>query len=494
MRTKCYIPFIVAIAFLLFGCNSEEKKPQYNVLFIMIDDLRPQLGCYGDELVKSPKIDKLAEQSLLFNRAYCQSAVCSPSRNSMLSGLRPNTTGLHGFGTHLRDVVPDAITLPQQFKLNGYESRAFGKIFHIYDESMLGNEDDPQSWSEPQQLPTVPVWGPEQNALRDSLIAVDKANGKEYNHPHDWPRAETWDDSDIPDDEMQDGNTTAMAINYLKTKKNSDEPFFLAIGYLRPHLPFNAPKKYWDLYDLEDITLPDFRQMPKNAPEWTMLKGMVPNYHNMPDFETIDPNFLKKYIQAYLACISYVDACVGRVMKTLEETGQAENTIVVLLGDHGYHMGEYDSWGHKATNYELSCRAPLIVHTPDMKTAGDKTNEIVEFLDLYPTLCELANIPTPKNVEGESFVNLIYEKDAQHKGYAISEKTRGARLGISIRTNEYRYTEWHHSKTGKLLASELYDHQNDIGNDVLEKENVAGNKENEGVILKFREQIKNIMH
>ncbi len=210
----------------------------------MVDDLRPQLGCYGDQTVKSPHIDALAERSLLFNQAYCQSAVCSPSRNSMLSGLRPHTTGLHGFGKNIRDAVTDVITLPQHFKQNGYEARGFGKIFHIYAESMLGSEDDPASWSQPLRLPTVPVWGPEQNALREKLIEEARSSGKVFKHPHDWPRAETWDDSDVPDDKMQDGNTTAMAIEFLQTRESDAPPFFLAVGFLRPHLPFNAPKKY----------------------------------------------------------------------------------------------------------------------------------------------------------------------------------------------------------------------------------------------------------
>ncbi|PHR88668.1 MAG: hypothetical protein COA78_36305, partial [Blastopirellula sp.] len=186
----------------------------------MADDLRPQLGCYGDEVVQSPHIDQFARQALRFDHAYVQCAVCSPSRNSILSGLRPNTTGLRGFGVHLRDVVPDIVTLPQHFKNNGYETRAFGKIYHIYDESMLGDEDDTDSWSEPTRWPDVPVWGPEQNAIRDRLIDEARRAGKEFNHPHDWPRAETWDDSDVPDDQMQDGDTTADRDQFAAAMKN----------------------------------------------------------------------------------------------------------------------------------------------------------------------------------------------------------------------------------------------------------------------------------
>ena len=195
---------------------------QRNVVWVMADDLRPQLGCYGDPVVKSPHIDHFATRALRFEHAYVQCAVCSPSRNSMLSGLRPNTTGLRGFGIKVREVVPDIVTLPQHFKNHGYETRAFGKIFHIYDESMLGDEDDPESWSKPTRWPEVPVWGPEQNALRDRLIREAKRAGKEFDHPHDWPRAETWDDSDLPDDQMQDGDTTAAVEDYLASRRGKN--------------------------------------------------------------------------------------------------------------------------------------------------------------------------------------------------------------------------------------------------------------------------------
>ncbi|MEM0970273.1 MAG: sulfatase-like hydrolase/transferase, partial [Verrucomicrobiota bacterium] len=219
-----------------------------NVLFIMSDDLRPQLGCYGDPVVKTPHLDAFASQALRFERAYVQSAICSPSRNSMMSGMRPNTTGLRGFGVNLRDALPDVITLPQHFKQQGYHAQAFGKIYHIYDESMLGDENDPESWSVPLQWPSVPVWGPEQHALRNELIKQARARGEVFDHPHDWPRAETWDDSDVPDEEMQDGEIAQMAAAFLQSRKGDGEPFFLGVGFLRPHLPFNAPKKYWDLY------------------------------------------------------------------------------------------------------------------------------------------------------------------------------------------------------------------------------------------------------
>lgn len=486
-----FVVSILWVSGMAFSLSAADNLSP-NVVWIMSDDMRPQLGCYGDPIVKTPHLDALAKRGMRFDNAYVQCAVCSPSRNSMLSGLRPNSTGLRGFGTRVRDVVPDVVTLPQHFKQNGYDARAFGKIFHIYDESMLGNEDDPESWSQPQQLPTVPVWGPEQNALRNRLIKEARVAGKEFIHPHDWPRAETWDDSDIPDDQMQDGNTTAMVEKYLASRKGQDQPFFLAVGFLRPHLPFNAPKKYWDLYDPEKLPLPTFRQRPEGAPKWAVMQGMVKRYHNMPAFDTIDEAFKQRYLQAYLACISYVDACVGRVMAALEESGHADNTIIVFLGDHGYQMGEYDSWGHKHSNFEISTRAPLLVRTPGMKLAGASTRQVTEFLDLYPTLCDLAGLDKPDRLEGRSFADLLDNADAGHRDAACSEMLRGGRLGRSIRTEGFRYTEWRDKKQG-IVAQELYDHRRDLENGYLEKVNLAGQEGFAEVVERLSKRLEQLV-
>lgn len=485
---KCLMKFNTLLSFFLCVLCSSAAEQRPNVLFVIADDLRPQLGCYGDEVVQSPHIDQFAERALLFEHAYVQSAVCSPSRNSFLSGLRPNTTGLLGFGEHLRDCVPDAVTLPQYFKQNGYESRGFGKIFHLYDESMLGSEDDPASWSEPLWLPDVPVWGPEQNALRERKIARALANGRVFEHPHDWPRAKTWDDSDIPDDEMQDGATAAAVEDYLASRRGNDEPFFLAVGFLRPHLPFNAPKKYWDLYDPEALELPDFRSLPKGAPNWTVTQQIVKNFHAMPSDKNRDEAFNRRYLQGYLACISYVDACFGRVLQALEESGHADNTIVVFLGDHGYQVGEYDSWGQKHTNFEISTRTPLLIYTPGMLQGGTASFQMVEFIDLYPTLSELAGLPEPENLDGVSLAGLLDDPEALTRDAAFSEMQRGPGVGRSIRTADFRYTEWH-NRQGEFVARELYDHRNDATPGQLETENIADDPEMAAVISTLSERL-----
>jgi arylsulfatase A-like enzyme len=431
-----------------------------NVLLILSDDLRPQLGCYGDRVVQTPHLDRFAESAMVFHRAYVQCAICSPSRNSLLSGLRPNTTSLRSFGTTIREAVPDVVTLPQHFKRHGYHAAAFGKVFHVYAETILGSEDDPQSWSQPLYLPRQPVWGPQQEELRNRLIAEARAAGKEFVHPHDWPRAETWDAPDVADDDLQDGEIASRAIEFLQSRDADDPPFFLAVGFLKPHLPFVAPRRYWDLYDPGSLPLPENQYPPVGSPPWAVNRGVVKNYANMPPPEEIDDDFKRRYLQAYLACISYVDACVGRVLAALEEQDLRGNTIVVFLGDHGYQMGEHDSWGHKHSNFETSTRAPLLVSAPGRKAVGASTDSLVEFLDVYPTLCELAALPRPGHVEGESFAAILDDPRAVIHDAVFSEMQRGRRLGRTIRTDSHRYVEWT-NPAGQTVARELYDHRSD---------------------------------
>jgi iduronate 2-sulfatase len=291
---------------------------------------------------------------------------------------------------------------------------------------------------------------------------------------------------------MQDGNTAAMAEKFLQSRKGKDQPFFLAVGFLRPHLPFNAPRKYWDLYDPDKLKLPTFRQRPKGAPRWAVTQGIVKNYHNMPPFESIEESFLRRYLQAYLACISYVDACVGRVLAALEASGHAEDTIIVFLGDHGYQMGEYDSWGHKHSNFEISTRAPLLIHAPGMKLAGTSTSQPTEFLDLYPTLCDLSGLAKPKHLEGKSFALMLDDPNASHRKAACSEMMRRGRLGRSIRNRDFRYTEWR-NKQKQIVARELYDHRNDRKNGYLETENVVEHKEFAEVKVRLSEQLHQLV-
>lgn len=457
---------LIAIGLLTSALAAAERP---NVLLIIADDLRPQLGCYGDPIVRTPHLDAFAREAVRFDRAYVQIAICSPSRNSFLSGLRPATTGLRGFGKTIRDAVPDVVTLPQYFKSHGYRSVALGKIFHVYAETGLGSEDDPASWSEPHWLPKNPVWGPAQNAIRERLIREARAAGKEFKHSHDWPRGEAFEAPDVADEALRDGETARRAAEFLRMRTTAnDGPFFLAVGFYQPHLPFVAPKKYFDLYPPEKLPLPTPDAPPRGAPAGTLNVGMVANYYNFPPPAEQDAAFKRRYLQAYLANISYMDACAGRVLNALRETGLHRNTIVVFLGDHGYMMGEHGSWGHKHANYEMATRAPLLVSAPTMKARGQGSSALVEFIDLYSTLAQLAGLPAPARHEGTSFAPLLDAPGRPWKRAAFSEMMRGGKLGRAIRTDTHRYVEWT-DKAGAVIGRELYDHRDDSG----ENENLA---------------------
>jgi iduronate 2-sulfatase len=447
-----------------------------NVLLIISDDLRPQLGAYGDPLVKTPHLDRFARSALRFDRAYAQQASCSPSRNSFLSGLRPGTTGLRGFGRTLRSAVPDVVTLPQHFQQHGYHTIGLGKIFHVYAETGLGSEDDPASWSEPLWLPAKAPWGPEHEAIRQRLIAEARAAGREFNHSHDWPRGGTWEAPEVPDEELRDGETAARAADFLRSRAGRDEPFFLAVGFYQPHLPYVAPRKYFDLYDPDRLPLPD-ETPPRGAPRGTFIAGMLDRYLDFPPVEQRDAAFKRRYLQAYLANISYVDACTGRVLDALDAAGLSDTTLVVFLGDHGYFMGEYGSWGHKQANYEMATRSPLLVRAPGMKAAGQATPALVELVDLYATLAGLAGLPAPARHEGWSFAPLLDEPARPWKTAAFSEMPRRIGLGRAIRTDRHRYVEWT-NPAGAVVARELYDHRTDPE----ERENIAGAHGNRALV------------
>lgn len=464
-------PLALSHALLLLAFAAPIAAARPNVLLIIADDLRPQLGAYGDALAKTPHLDRFAQSALRFDRAYVQQAVCSPSRNSFLSGLRPGTTGLRGFGKTLRSAVPDVVTLPQHFKQHGYHAQAMGKIFHVYAETGIGSEDDPQSWSVPAWLPTKAPWGPRQETLRQQAIAQARAAGKALKHSHDWPRGAVVDDPDVPDDELRDGETAARAAAFLlaRGKARETQPFFLAVGFYQPHLPFVAPKKYFDLYEADTLPLPD-ETPPRDAPARTFNAGMTADFSGFPAPTQRDAAFKRRYLQGYLASISYMDTCAGRVLDALDRAGLRDDTLVVFLGDHGYFMGEYGSWGHKHANYEVATRAPLLVRAPGMKTGGRASSALVEFVDLYPSLAEVAGLPAPARHEGLSFAPLLRDPALPWKRAAFSEMQRGQLgLGRAIRTERHRYIEWT-DRSGAVVARELYDHRSDPA----ERENIAG--------------------
>jgi len=431
--------------FALRAADAAPRRP--NILFIAVDDLRPELGCYGGDYIKSPNIDRLARQGMTFNRAYCQQAVCSPSRSSLLTGTRPDTTKVWDLRTHFRDALANVVTLPQHFKQNGYFVQGMGKIYHP-------GFDDPPSWSVPWQTATAPEY-----ALFKSGNVEDedkpRKNGKRRKGP-------AFEGADVPDNFFKDGKVADPAVSTLRELSKKSEAFFFAVGFAKPHLPFVAPKKYWDLYDPAQIKLAPNPFHPKDAPDYALNSGSgeLHQYMGIPDGPIAD-NLARQLKHGYYACVSYTDAQIGKVLAELERLGLRKNTIIVLWGDHGWKLGEHGEWA-KHTNVENDTNAPLIVSVPGMKNAGAHTDALVEFVDIYPTLCELAGLPLPGHLEGRSFKPLLDDPNRPWKTAAFSQYPRKGLMGYSMRTDRYRFTVWvdRHDHS-KVDAIELYDHETD---------------------------------
>ena len=439
------------------ACTGAEEGPHRpNVLFVIVDDLRPTLGCYGDPVAVTPNIDAIAAEGMLFGRAYCQQAVCGPSRASVLTGCRPDTTGVKDLNTDFRDALPDVVTLPQLFKQAGYSTRAFGKVHHGG-----GRLDDLPSWS-------APPWWPEGwrhyhtergRAIADDLVRRIAAAGRV-----EQPRGLAAEAPDVPDDILVDGMIANEAIRVLG---ELEQPFFLAVGFKKPHMPFVAPRRYWELIPEDAIRLAPGRSLPEGAPPCADSRsGEARSYVDVPDEGPIDDETALRMIRGYYACVSHVDAMVGRLVAALKAKGVWDDTIVVIWGDHGFHLGELGLFG-KHTNYEEATRAPLIVRAPGVTFAGRRSDKLVELVDLYPTLAELAGLDLPEHLEGTSLVPLFTDPDRAWKQGAYSLFPRpvpgsgslaGKRaVGRSVRTDRYRFTAWR--LQGEIHATELYDYE-----------------------------------
>ena len=450
-------------------------EPKLNVLFIAVDDLRPELGCYGAAHIKSPNVDRLAARGLLFERTYCQQAVCNPSRASVLSGCRPDTTRVMANNTFLRPMLPDVVTLPQLFKNHGWHTVSLGKIFH-HSEREPG--DDPQSWSEPSWYHGEPHRHWHAKESEEFIKRLKKP--PEHERPR-LIRGPPFEAANEPDDVYPDGQTAAKAIETLRRLK--DKPFFLAVGFVKPHLPFTCPQKYWNLYPADTIKLPANYHPPKGVPEpalhdWYELRtyGDVPATGGIPDEMALN------LIRGYRACVSFMDAQLGRVLDELDRLGLRDKTVIVLWGDHGYHLGENGIFT-KMTNFELGTRSPLIVSAPSQRNAGQRTRALVEFVDIYPTLAELGGLALPKHLEGVSLKPLMDDPQRAWKKAAFSQYLRPGKdriMGRSVRTDRWRYTEWVNGKN-ESAGVELYDHQNDSAENV----NISSESANKATVAEL---------
>ncbi len=423
------------------GQAKKNKKP--NVLFISVDDLRPELACYGAKHIQSPNIDKLAQKATIFEKAYCNVPVSGASRASLLTGVRPTFTRFKQFSDWADKSTPNHLSLPRFLKEAGYTTISIGKVYH-------NQPDDLAGWTEePIRAETD---GMMQDFITPESIEIIKKlskNGKEGNGP-------AFEMADCHDTAYIDGKTTMLAIEKLKQLKKNKKPFFLGVGYLKPHLPFNAPKKYWDMYDHNSIALANNPFHPQNIP-----KGFIHNspelrmqYSGVPTSNPLPDDYSRKLRHGYYACVSYIDAQIGELLNALDKLGMADNTIIVLFGDHGYNLGEHSIWT-KHTNLDVSLKSPLIIKAPGMK--ANKTQGIVEFVDIYPTIVNLVGLNTPKHCEGKSMVPLMKNSNAKWQ----NEIFAWWRNGLTIRTPQFIYTEWMNEKTLDRQARMLYDHNVD---------------------------------
>ncbi len=470
MKKLLWIIMLFNILSVGLFAKSTEKTKKMNVLFIAVDDLKPILGCFGDTKVITPNIDKLASEGTVFANNHCQQAVCAPSRASLLTGLRPDRTKVWDLKTQMRDMNPDIITIPHYFIQNGYETASVGKIF---DFRAVDNKHDEVSWSIPHIFETIPRW----------LVSDKKV-------PTEAP--------DLPNDKFVDGEIAEKGLGLLKQMVEGGKPFFLGLGLKKPHLPFVAPKKYWDLYNREDFELAEFQEFAEDAPEFAFQPGweLRNGYDEVPKEGPLPEELQRELIHGYYACVSFIDDLIGQYLVALDEYGIRENTIIVLWGDHGWHLGDHSMWC-KHTNFEQSTRAPLIFAAPGFE--GNKISPSpTEFVDIFPTLCELAGITTPRNIDGKSLVPIMNDVSSKVKNYSVSQFSRQDNKnkleGYTLRTENYRYTVWvsidvrngAEYNESEVYAAELYDYINDP----LEKKNYLDQPGYEEIQKKLQQYMK----
>lgn len=509
---KNYLYLALSAFWLLVACQdspSDLEKSRPNVLFISIDDLRPSLGAYGDTLAITPHIDQLAAEGMTFRQVYCQAAVCAPSRASLMMGIRPDSTRVWHLGDQFRQINPAAVTMPQYFARFGYHTVNIGKIFHNY-------MPDSVSWDEPDLRPAQylrPEWlgrdgetfyiseevNASQVSKRDSLLKL-----RPVRYANGWNTGPAWEAADVHDTLYYDGAQTELAKRTLNRLARMNQPFYLGLGYFRPHLPFAVPKKYWDLYNPAAIPLPNNPNIPKNAPVHT-LNSMYELRHydgfnhigHPTSTYRMSEDTVRKLRQGYYASVSYIDALLGDLITHLKALDLYDNTIIIVWGDHGWKLGDHNSWG-KMTNFNIDLKVPMIIRYPNQAQRGVETYAITELVDMFPSLCELAGIAVPGYLQGTSFVPLLEDPDRSWKSAAFSQFHRRPRvsadgkryMGYSINTGQFHYIEWYTwdaetGTRGDLTDRELYHSLKDP----YETVNVAASEEYQTVIQNLSKQL-----
>jgi len=500
---------ITLISFILFiGCNNDKSDERLNVLFIIVDDLKPLINSYGSNEVYSPNIDRLASNGVLFSKAYTQQAICTASRMSFITGMRPDYTKVWDLSTRLRDINPDILTIPEYFKNHGYQTVGMGKVMHG------ARNNDPQSWTIPfitndmfeyakgYKMPANLYQSSDIHKKWDSLQAALDADPKAdrgwfavnsvMKNANLRPLTEMLD---IPDNAYADGASTLKSIELMEMFKKNKEKFFLAVGFQKPHLPFTPPKKYWDLYDRNEIKLAEYQLIAEDSPGEAYHKsGELRNYHdtepNMDENGIVNDDKQRELIHGYMASVSYIDQQVGYLLDYLNESRLDKNTVIVFFGDHGWHLGDHGLW-NKHSNFEEATRTPLIISSPSID-GGFVNNSLVELVDLFPTVCDLAGIPVPKKLHGKSLLPVLDRKELKVKDFAISQYPRRCNvmrsvigaypddctlMGYAVRNDRFRYVAWIKGnyedrslfEISNIEMEELYDYENDP----LEKKNIA---------------------
>ena len=454
--------FAVTNAFVSPALAASPQKP--NVLFIAVDDLRPQILSFDRQNMVTPNIDRLAKRGVLFQRAYCMVPTCGASRASLMTGIRPAQNRFVNYLTHAEKDAPGITTLNTHFKNHGYHTVSLGKVFHHSD-------DNDHGWSEEPWRPTGPAYKLAENLKK----ARDNPGRRKMGPP--------FESADVPDNFYRDGILADRAIQDLQRFAKTDQPFFLAVGFYKPHLPFIAPSRFWDRYPFDQVRLPDNYFVPKDAPPVAIHNwGELRAYADVPKRGPMEDDFARRLIQGYYACVSYTDAHIGRLLDELDALELSSNTIIVLWGDHGWNLGEHTLWC-KHCCFETSMNAPLVINAPmvDGVEGGAKTTSLAEFIDIYPSLCELAGLPKPEHLQGTSLLPVLKDPTSSVKDAAIGR----FRTGDTMRTDRYRFTLYSDNK-GQPTARMLYDHQTDPGENV----NIAERPENAELVKELTSQLK----